>query len=86
MEPKLLSELEDLIEKAVKKQSKVSKEIDRLEIDEDGNIDRGSVNFENDELEIILDDISSCFKDLSEKIVSALGFRGSDLNGQIRMA
>lgn len=72
MEPKLLSELEDLIEKAVKKQSKVSKEIDRLEIDEDGNIDRGSVNFENDELEIILDDISSCFKDLSERIVSAL--------------
>ena len=73
MEPKLLSELEDLIEKAVKKQSKVSKEIGRLEIDEDGNIDRGSVNFENDELEITLDDISSCFKDLSEKIVSALG-------------
>ena len=73
MEPKLLSELEDLIEKAVKKQSNVSKEIDRLEIDEDGNIDKGSVNFENDELEIILDDISSCFKDLSEKIVSALG-------------
>lgn len=73
MEPKLLSELENLIEKAVKKQSNVSKEIDRLEIDEDGNIDRGSVNFENDELEIILDDISSCFKDLSEKIVSALG-------------
>lgn len=73
MEPKLLSELEDLIEKAVKKQSKVSKEIDRLEIDEDGNIDRGSVNFENDELEIILDDISSCFKDLSEKITLALG-------------
>lgn len=73
MEPKLLSELESLIEKAVKKQSNVSKEINRLEIDEDGNIDRGSVNFENDELEIILDDISSCFKDLSEKIVSALG-------------
>lgn len=73
MEPKLLSELEDLIEKAVKKQSNVSKEIDRLEIDEDGNIDRGSVNFENDELEIILDDISSCFKDLSEKITLALG-------------
>lgn len=72
MEPKLLSELEALIEKAVKKQSNVSKEIDRLEIDEDGNIDRGSVNFENDELEIILDDISSCFKDLSERIVSAL--------------
>ena len=72
MEPKLLSELENLIEKAVKKQSNVSKEIDRLEIDEDGNIDRGSVNFENDELEIILDDISSCFKDLSEKIASAL--------------
>lgn len=72
MEPKLLSELEDLIEKAVKKQSNVSKEIDRLEIDEDGNIDKGSVNFENDELEIILDDISSCFKDLSERIVSAL--------------
>ena len=73
MEPKLLSELESLIEKAVKKQSNVSKEINRLEIAEDGNIDRGSVNFENDELEIILDDISSCFKDLSEKIVSALG-------------
>lgn len=73
MEPKLLSELENLIEKAVKKQSNVSKEIDRLEIDEDGNIDRGSVNFENDELEIILDDISSCFKDLSEKITLALG-------------
>lgn len=73
MEPKLLSELESLIEKAVKKQSNVSKEIDRLEIDEDGNIDRGSVNFENDELEIILDDISSCFKDLSEKITLALG-------------
>ena len=73
MEPKLLSELENLIEKAVRKQSKVSKEIDRLEIDEDGNIDRGSVNFENDELEIILDDISSCFKDLSEKITLALG-------------
>lgn len=72
MEPKLLSELEDLIEKAVKKQSNVSKEIDRLEIDEDGNIDKGSVNFENDELEIILDDISPCFKDLSERIVSAL--------------
>lgn len=72
MEPKLLSELENLIEKAVKKQSNVSKEIDRLEIDEDGNIDRGSVNFENDELEIILDDISSCFKDLSERIASAL--------------
>lgn len=73
MEPKLLSELENLIEKAVKKQSNVSKEINRLEIDEDGNIDRGSVNFENDELEIILDDISSCFKDLSEKITLALG-------------
>jgi len=72
VEPKLLSELENLIEKAVKKQSNVSKEIDRLEIDEDGNIDRGSVNFENDELEIILDDISSCFKDLSERIASAL--------------